>query len=120
MPQRLATHSVTVQAPAHSAEDVRAYEPIRSYGLAHQRNGNKREKIWIDLDNSPHVPFFAPIIEELQSAGAEVMLTARNMYQVCELLEFFNIPCKVVGGHYGRNKILKVLCNCLRAAELLP
>ena len=26
-------------------------------------------KIWIDIDNSPHVPFFVPIIEEPRHKG---------------------------------------------------
>ena len=30
-----------------------------------------RKKIWVDLDNSPHVPFFRPIIEELRKQGAD-------------------------------------------------
>src|ERR1019366_7053802 len=37
-----------------------------------------KRKIWIDLDNSPHVPFFAPIIEELERHGYSVLLTARD------------------------------------------
>jgi predicted glycosyltransferase len=78
------------------------------------------KKVWIDIDNSPHVPFFLPIIKELENRGVEVTLTARDIYQVCELLEFFKLPCRVVGGHYGKNKIFKVLGNCLRAAQLLP
>jgi uncharacterized protein len=82
--------------------------------------GGSKKKIWIDIDNSPHVPFFLPIIEELEKQGIELILTARNMYQVCDLLEFFNLPCKVIGGHCGKNKLLKILCNCLRAAQLSP
>ncbi|MGA2431064.1 MAG: DUF354 domain-containing protein [Candidatus Acidiferrum sp.] len=78
------------------------------------------KKVWIDIDNSPHVPFFLPIIKELENRGAEVVLTARDIYQVCELLKFFKLPCKVVGGHYGKNKVFKVLGNCLRSAQLLP
>jgi predicted glycosyltransferase len=78
------------------------------------------KKIWIDIDNSPHVPFFIPIIEELEKRGFELLLTARDMYQVCELLEFFQLRCRVVGSHYGKNKVLKVLANCLRAAQLIP
>jgi predicted glycosyltransferase len=61
-----------------------------------------------------------PIIEELKNRGADVVLTARDIYQVCELLEFFKLPCKVVGGHYGKNRVLKVLGNCMRAAQLIP
>ena len=33
---------------------------------------NKRT-VWIDIDNSPHVPFFLPIIGELQSRGIELL-----------------------------------------------
>ena len=79
-----------------------------------------KKRVWIDIDNSPHVPFFLPIIEELQKQGVVLILTARNIYQVCELLEFFHLPCKVIGRHYGKNKILKVLGNCFRAVQLLP
>ena len=61
-----------------------------------------KKKVWIDIDNSPHVPFFMPIIEELEKQGVELVLTARNIYQVCELLDFFQLPCKVIGKHYGK------------------
>jgi len=83
------------------------------------RTGNGR-KIWIDIDNSPHVPFFLPIIDELKKRGFEVELTARDIYQVCQLLDFFKLECKVIGGHYGKNKIFKVLGNLMRSAQLVP
>jgi predicted glycosyltransferase len=78
------------------------------------------KKIWIDLDNSPHVPFFIPIKNELEKRGCEILLTARDTYQVCDLIKFHNLPCEVIGGNYGKNKILKVIGNCSRAAQLLP
>jgi predicted glycosyltransferase len=78
------------------------------------------KKIWIDIDNSPHVPFFKPIMRELTERGFEIILTARDTYQVCELLKFHNLSCKVIGRHYGKNKVFKVLGNCLRAAQLIP
>lgn len=77
-------------------------------------------RIWIDLDNSPHVPFFVPIIDELRKRGHEVILTARDAYQVCELLELNHLSCQVVGRHYGKNRAAKVLGTCVRAAQLLP
>ena len=80
----------------------------------------KATKVWIDLDNSPHVPFFLPIIEGLQKAGYKVFLTARNSYQVCELLRLHNISCRVVGRHYGKRQILKLAGTALRSAQLLP
>src|SRR6266853_2549717 len=77
-------------------------------------------RIWIDIDNSPHVPFFIPIIEELQKRGHQILLTARDSYQVCELLEFHHLACKVVGSHWGKNRFLKTLGTLGRAARLVP
>lgn len=78
------------------------------------------KKIWIDLDNSPHVPLFLPIIAGLEKQGYQVFLTARDSYQVCELLHLHNLSCRVVGKHYGKKWILKLLGTALRALQLLP
>jgi predicted glycosyltransferase len=78
------------------------------------------KKIWIDLDNSPHVPFFLPIIEGLEREGYQVFLTARDSYQVCELLRLHRISCRVIGRHYGKNRVLKLFGTALRALQLLP
>jgi len=80
----------------------------------------RARRVWIDFDNSPHVPFFIPIIDELRQQGINVTLTARDAYQVRELLEFHKIHCRVIGGHTGKNKVLKVLVNCARALQLAP
>jgi predicted glycosyltransferase len=85
-----------------------------------QERTSGQKKLWIDLDNSPHVPFFLPIIEELRKRGHEIVLTARNSYQVCELLELYHLSCKVIGGHWGKNRFLKMLGTCSRAAQLYP
>jgi uncharacterized protein len=78
------------------------------------------KKIWIDLDNSPHVPFFAPIAEELGRRGYPVLLTARDCFQVRELAELFELQYKLIGHHYGKNKVLKVIGLCMRALQMLP
>jgi predicted glycosyltransferase len=77
------------------------------------------KRIWIDLDNSPHVPFFAPIIKELEARGYSVLLTARDAFQVCELADRFQFNYRRVGRHYGKNKALKVLGTSYRALQLL-
>lgn len=77
-------------------------------------------KIWIDLDNSPHVPFFAPIIEELEQRGYEVFVTARRCFQVCELANLWKLRYKRIGRHYGKSRILKAAGLCVRALELAP
>ncbi|MGH9397353.1 MAG: DUF354 domain-containing protein [Terriglobia bacterium] len=76
--------------------------------------------IWIDLDNSPHVPFFAPIIKALERQGHSVTLTARDAFQVCQLANLFGLTYKPVGRHYGKHTILKVYGSCVRALQLFP
>src|SRR5262245_29922173 len=44
-----------------------------------------KSRIWIDLDNTPHVPFFEPILEELRVRGFPLLVTARDAFQVCEI-----------------------------------
>lgn len=92
-----------------------AAEEIRTVTTAVRSAGRK---IWIDLDNSPHVPFFRPIIEELEKKGYEVVITARDAYQVHELLIFYGVSAKMVGRHYGKIKAFKALGTCWRALEL--
>jgi predicted glycosyltransferase len=77
-----------------------------------------QKKIWIDLDNSPHVPFFVPIIPELKAKGYDVFLTARDSYQVVELLKHYGVPARVIGKHYGKHKLLKVLGTLWRGVLL--
>lgn len=76
--------------------------------------------IWIDLDNSPHVPLFAPIIKHYREKGVEVILTARDHSQTIELLDLhgFAGTYTVVGSHYGKSKFHKVRGLLVRAKQL--
>jgi predicted glycosyltransferase len=86
---------------------------------SHQRSAGA-EKIWIDLDNSPHVPFFLPIIEELSRRGYSVLVTARDCFQVCDLASLLGLQYKRIGRHYGKVRILKLAGLCVRALQLAP
>jgi uncharacterized protein len=77
-------------------------------------------KVWIDLDNSPHVPFFAPIIRELERKGYAVIITTRDCFQVRGLADQHRLRYREIGRHYGANKILKVLGTVWRCAQLAP
>ena len=77
-----------------------------------------QKTIWIDLDNSPHVPFFIPIIDELRRRGHQVLVTARNSYQVCGLVEYHGISCKVIGRHWGKQRFFKILGTLTRTFQL--
>ena len=76
--------------------------------------------IWIDLDNSPHVPFFRPIIDELQRLGFTVAVTARDAFNVAELVRLHRIEATTIGRHYGKHKAMKLLGLGVRAVQLLP
>ncbi|GFE58373.1 hypothetical protein AOG1_22530 [Geobacter sp. AOG1] len=83
-------------------------------------NIGDNRKIWVDLDNSPHVPFFKPIIEELEKRNYTFIVTARDCFQVCGLADLLNIKYKPIGRHYGKNKVLKVIGTLIRAIQVLP
>jgi predicted glycosyltransferase len=76
--------------------------------------------IWIDIDNSPHVPFFQPIIKELREERYSLTLTARNAFQVSELMKLHRMQCKAIGRHYGKNRLMKALGLVVRSAQLFP
>src|SRR2546422_1018294 len=77
-------------------------------------------KIWIDLDNTPHVPFFKPIVRELEKRGYTIVLTARDAFQVCELATRFGLTYTKIGRHYGKNRFLKLAGLAWRSLQLFP
>jgi predicted glycosyltransferase len=80
----------------------------------------KKRKIWIDLENSPHVPFFLPIISELEKQGYLILLTARDCFQVCELADLAGLKYRKIGHHYGKNRVAKLLGLAIRVLQLAP
>lgn len=80
-----------------------------------------KKAIWIDLDNSPHVPLFAPLIKHYRESGVEVILTARNHSQTIELLENagFSGTFEIIGEHYGKSKLHKIRGLLVRAKQLV-
>jgi len=77
-------------------------------------------KIWIDLDNTPHVPFFIPIIRELERRGHCIVLSVRDAFQVCELADKKKLTYVKIGRHYGKNMIRKFIGLLWRSAQLAP
>ena len=58
-------------------------------------------RVWVDITNSPHVPFFRPLLRLLQEDGHEVEVTARAYAQTLELLDLHGIAHQVVGPAHG-------------------
>ena len=76
-------------------------------------------RLWIDLDNSPHVPLFAPIIGHLRERGWKIAITARDFAQTLDLVEQYRLDAMPVGAHAGRSKLKKVMNLPVRGIQLL-
>jgi predicted glycosyltransferase len=63
--------------------------------------------IWFDLDNSPHVPLFASVFQELEKRNISFDVTARDFAQTLELLKMRGIRHTAIGRHGGKSKIKK-------------
>ena len=85
-----------------------------------EKSDSRGYKVWIDLENSPHVPFFLPIIREMEARGCTVVLTARDCFQVCELADLAGLKYSKVGRHYGKNPIAKLFGLGVRILRLAP
>lgn len=86
-----------------------------------RRLNSDHKAIWIDLDNSPHVPLFAPIIKHYRDTGVEVIVTARDHSQTIALLDLhaFGWTYTIIGRHYGGNKLAKTWGLLARASKLV-
>ncbi|HKR58244.1 MAG TPA: DUF354 domain-containing protein [Pyrinomonadaceae bacterium] len=59
-------------------------------------------RIWIDLANSPHVPFFRALVNEFIVRGHEVEITAREFAETVPLAQAAGLAPVVIGAHGGR------------------
>lgn len=58
-------------------------------------------RIWIDLANSPHVPFFRPLATEFTKRNHEIVVTAREFAETVPLARAAGFDPQVIGGHGG-------------------
>jgi len=75
--------------------------------------------IWIDLENAPHVPFFVPVILELERRGFAVFITARDFGQTRELVEKHNLTAHFIGREQGSNPFKKTFGVLFRTYHLI-
>ena len=59
-------------------------------------------RLWIDLANSPHVPFFKALAKRFVSRGHEIEVTAREFTETVPLAQAAGFSPEVVGVHGGR------------------
>jgi uncharacterized protein len=75
-------------------------------------------RVWVDISNSPQVPFFRPLLDLLRERGHSVDVTTREYAQTVELLRLHGIEHEAVGpphGGAGRVGKARALAGRLRA-----
>jgi len=60
-------------------------------------------RLWIDLANSPHVPFFKALANRFVAEGHEIETTAREFAETIPLSKAAGFTPRVVGAHGGRD-----------------
>jgi len=109
-------------SPTQVATKTEAEQSAPQWKVQGSAGGESRSnrKVWIDLENSPHIPFFRPIIKELEERGCEVVLTARDCFQVCELADLAGLKYRKIGHHYGKHRIAKIAGLGIRVMQMTP
>ena len=59
-------------------------------------------RIWVDLANSPHVPFFRALTETFRSLGHHCEITARDFAETVALAHAAGLSPEVIGSHGGK------------------
>lgn len=75
-------------------------------------------KVWVDLANSPHVLFFAPLIREIERRGVPTIITCRDFAQTVPLARLHGLEVVVVGRHGGATVLGKGWAIASRAMSL--
>src|SRR3712207_4388530 len=76
-------------------------------------------RIWVDLTNTAHVVVLRPLVERLEAAGHEVVLTARPLSHTVQLLDDWGHPYAVFGEHGGVRRIDKARAMASRARSMI-
>ena len=76
-------------------------------------------RVWIDITNSPHVPFFRPLVRLLRERGADVSITSREYAQTLQLLAAAGLDAEVIGAHGGRSAAMKARALVTRLPALV-
>ena len=79
-----------------------------------------RMRAWVEILTPKQVLFFKPIIDDLESAGAEVLATSSRYREVGPLAERAGIDLKYVGERGSKGPEEQLLAATRRQAEMIP
>ena len=74
--------------------------------------------IWFDISNSPHINMFHALISQLEQEGHTIFITSRPLANTLALLDQKGMQHQVVGRHYGKNILGKMLGYPIRVIQL--
>jgi predicted glycosyltransferase len=75
-------------------------------------------RIWFDISNSPHVLLFQDLIIDLEHSGHQVIITTRPLANTIDLLDQIGLSYHVIGKHYGKSSINKIIGFPIRIFQL--
>ena len=75
-------------------------------------------RLWIDLANSPHVPFFKALANRFVALGHEIETTAREFAETIPLARAAGFTPEIIGAHAGRDVSAKAGSLVSRACAL--
>ena len=76
-------------------------------------------RVWVDLTNTAHVIVLRPLVELLEAAGHEVVLTARPLSHTVDLLDDWGHPYAAFGRHGGSSRPRKAQAALERARQMV-
>jgi len=74
--------------------------------------------IWFDISNSPHINMFYALIAQLEHEGHTIFITSRPLANTIDLLDQKGMPHHIVGKHYGKNILGKLMGYPIRVIQL--
>lgn len=77
-------------------------------------------RVWVDLLTPKQVLFFQPVIDELESEGADVLATSRHYREVGPLAERAGLRLRYVGDRGTKGREDQLLAATRRQAEVIP
>lgn len=75
-------------------------------------------RIWLDLDNAPHVPLFRPIVRELEDRGHSISISVRDNGYLIDLANRAGLQFEVIGHHPGGSPVKKIVNLSRRSLAL--
>jgi uncharacterized protein len=77
-------------------------------------------RAWFDLLTPKQILFFSPVVDELESAGVEVLATSRRYRELAPIAERTGLALNFVGERGGRGLEEQLLAATRRQADMIP